>query len=138
MLGFLQSSADFRADHEIAREYLTPSARQRWRPQAGTVIYDGIAPPADGRRDRHGRGLRGGPHRRARAASGARRPGPRSAAAFGMEQVDGEWRIATLDDGLMLSAANADETYRQVSLYFLAPTGGSWCPTSCWCRSCPA
>ena len=123
MLGFLQSSADFRADHEIAREYLTPSARQRWRPQAGTVVYDDRVTPSPlaagtvtvegsevGRIDGEG--------------SFRRTPtGTPVSRAFGMEQVAGEWRIATLDDGLMLSAADAQETYRQVSLYFLAPTG---------------
>ncbi len=48
--------------------------------------------------------------------------------AFGMERVDGEWRIAKLDDGLMLSAADVAETYRQVSLYFLAPSGSTLVP----------
>jgi hypothetical protein len=122
VLGFLQSSADFRADHEIAREYLTPSARQRWRPQAGTVIYDGVVPSplTDGtvtvEGSEVGRIDGEGSFRRTPTGTPVSR-------GFGMEKVAGEWRIATLEDGLMLSAANAKETYRQVSLYFLNPSG---------------
>ena len=74
VLGFLQSNADFVNDHEVARKYLTATARQRWRPQAGTAVYDQVAAPlavrpsADGtdvtvsrrgrRPDRRGRQLR--------------------------------------------------------------------------------
>jgi hypothetical protein len=122
VLGFLQSSADFRADHEIAREYLTPSARQRWRPQAGTVIYDRVTalPVSDGNVTVEGSEV----GRIDGEGSFRRTPtGTTVSRGFGMEKVAGQWRIATLDDGLMLSEANSKETYRQVSLYFLNPSG---------------
>jgi hypothetical protein len=45
VLGFLQSNADFVNDHEVARKYLTPTARQRWRPQAGTAVYGLVVDP---------------------------------------------------------------------------------------------
>ena len=122
VLGFLKSSADFRADHEIAREYLTPSARQRWRPQAGTVIYDGDTPSplAAGTVT-----VEGSEVGQIDAEGTFRRTptGTQVSRGFGMEQVAGEWRIATLDDGLMLNSADAREVYRQVSMYVLAPTG---------------
>ena len=38
--GFLDSSADFQNDHEVARLYLTTAASRAWRPQAGTQVYD--------------------------------------------------------------------------------------------------
>ena len=133
MLGFLQSNADFVNDHEVARKYLTPAARQRWRPQAGTAVYDQVAAPlavrpsADGtdvRRRRRG----GRPDRRATAASCAAPPDRTVTRDFGLQRVDGEWRIDRLDDGLLLPLAEVGETYRQLSLYFLGPSGHTLVP----------
>lgn len=127
VLSFLQSSADFRGDHAIAREYLTPSARQRWRPQAGTVVFDRVAAlPLTGgtvtvEGSEVGRIDSEGSFRATPAGTTVSR-------GFGLEKVAGEWRIALLDDGLMLSAGDAGETYRQISLYFLAPSGNTVVP----------
>jgi hypothetical protein len=125
--GFLQSSADFQSDHEVARLYLAPRARQRWRPQTGTVVADRVAPlPLSGgvvsvEGSEVGRIDGEGIFRRTPS-------GTPVTSGFGMERVDGEWRIATLDDGLILSTADVAETYRQVSLYFLAPSGNTVVP----------
>jgi hypothetical protein len=132
VLGFLQSNADFVNDHEVARKYLTPTARQRWRPQAGTEVYDQVAAPlavrpsADGsdvavdgaevgRIDADGSFVRSAPDRTVTRD-------------FGLQRVDGEWRIDRLDDGLLLPLAEVGETYRQLSLYFLGPSGHTLVP----------
>ena len=128
--GFLRASADFRGDHKVAREYLTGGAAQRWRPAAGTIVHDGGAPPGveegdDGtvvaqvtevaRIDPEG--------------SFRRTPGsPDLTRTFRLEREDGEWRIAELDDGLVLSQLDVDQTFRQVSLYFLSPSRNSLVP----------
>lgn len=127
--GFLQSSADFRNDHEVARLYLTPTARQRWRPQAGTIVVNSstLAPqPGAGglitvEANEFGRIDADGSFSRAAPDSAVSRQ-------FRVEQVDGQWRIADLPDGLMLSTADVKETYRKFSLYFLAPSGGTLVP----------
>lgn len=131
VLGFLQSSADFADDHAVAREYLTPTARQGWRPQAGTVVYDRITPAPSvqsgssgsvtvqgsevGRVDGDGRFVR----------SPTDTPFSR---AFQLQRVDGEWRIAGLTDGLVLSSPDVLETFRPLNLYFLAPSGKTLVP----------
>jgi hypothetical protein len=132
VLGFLQSNADFVNDHEVARKYLTATARQRWRPQAGTAVYDQVAAPlavrpsADGtdvavdgaevgRIDADGSFVRSAPDRTVTRD-------------FGLQRVDGEWRIDRLDDGLLLPLAEVGETYRQLSLYFLGPSGHTLVP----------
>ena len=128
--GFLRASADFRGDHEVARMYLTSRAAQRWRPAAETVVHDGGAPPAvregtDGtvaaqvtevaRIDAEGT------YRRTAGS-------PDLTRTYRMEREDGEWRIAGLDDGLVLSQLDVDQTFRQVSLYFLSPSRNSLVP----------
>src|SRR5688572_14653601 len=119
--GFLRASADFRGDHEVARMYLTSRAAQRWRPAAETVVHDGGAPPA----------VRAGTDGTVAAqvtevaridAEGTYRRtagSPDLTRTYRMEREDGEWRIAGLDDGLVLSQLDVDQTFRQVSLYFL-------------------
>ncbi len=128
--GFLRASADFRGDHEVARMYLTGRAAQRWRPAAETVVHDGGAPPA----------VREGADGSVAAqvtevaridAEGTyrRTPGsPDLTRTYRMEREDGEWRIAGLDDGLVLSQLDVDQTFRQVSLYFLSPSRNSLVP----------
>jgi len=124
--GFLRAGADFRNDHAVAREYLTPAARQSWNPDGGTVVYTGIAEPqataAPGQAQpvvvqvpEVARVDGEGSYRRSAEGSVVER-------AFGLERVEGQWRIARLDDGLLLSALDVTETYRQVALYFLSPT----------------
>lgn len=132
VLGFLQSNADFVNDHEVARKYLTATARQRWRPQAGTAVYDQVAAPLAVRSAADGTDV---------AVSGAEvgridadgsfvrsAPGRTVTGDFGLQRVDGEWRINRLDDGLLLPLAEVGETYRQLSLYFLGPSGDTLVP----------
>lgn len=128
--GFLRASADFRGDHEVAREYLTGRAAQRWRPGAETVVHDGGAPPAVQGADDGSVVAQVTEIARIDAEGSFRRTAgsPEIARTFGMEREDGEWRIADLDDGLVLSQLDVDQTYRQVSLYFLSPSRNSLVP----------
>ena len=58
-----------------------------------------------------------------------RTPGlPEISRGFRVERQDGEWRIAELDDGLLLSQLDVSQAYRPVSLYFLSPTRNSLVP----------
>lgn len=128
--GFLAAGADFRNDHEVAREYLTERAAQSWRPAAETVVHDGGAPPVvedqgDGsvvaRATEVARIDAEGNYQRTAGA-------PEISRSFRVEKQDGEWRIAELDDGLLLSQLDVSQAYRQVSLYFLSPTRNSLVP----------
>ncbi len=53
--GFLQAGADFVNDHAVARLYLAPAARERWKPSTGTAVYDrseapfSVEPTGDGK-----------------------------------------------------------------------------------------
>jgi hypothetical protein len=125
VLGFLQAGADFVNDHAVARLYLAPQARQQWRPNTGTAVYDrsagafSVEPREDGRivvAAAQVAAIDGEGHY-ARAAAGSR-----LSRTFGMTRVDGEWRIASLDDGLVLTRSDVQETYRRLDLHFLAPS----------------
>jgi hypothetical protein len=129
--GFLRASADFRNDHAVARLYLTPQARPRWRPGAGTTVYDRLAAPLTVEGEAGGTVTARAAQVATIDADGSYRRTPQGtevARSFGMERVDGEWRIGTLDNGLLLSLVDVQETFRQVSLYFLSPLRNALVP----------
>jgi Lipoprotein LpqB beta-propeller domain/Sporulation and spore germination len=128
--GFLQSGADFLDDHLYAREYLAPAVRSRWNPGKGTSIYDRaqglsvVVEPGSAtavvtstevaRIDQDGR------YHRVPEQAIQRR--------FGLARLDGRWRINQLESGLLLSSSDVDTAYRQLNLYFLAPTSHTVVP----------
>jgi Lipoprotein LpqB beta-propeller domain/Sporulation and spore germination len=128
--GFLQSGADFLEDHRYAREYLSPAVRSRWNPAKGTSIYDrtqglsvDVKPGSStavvtttevARIDADGRYYRV--------------PERAATRQFGLARVNGRWRITKVDNGLLLSSSDVDTAYRQLNLYFLAPTSHTVVP----------
>lgn len=129
--GFLDSSADFQNDHEVARLYLTSAASQAWRPQSGTVIYDKSASTLDPPQGEAATITFEAPEVGQIAADGAYSravPGATVTRRFELTRTGGEWRISAVGNGLLLSSSELGDTYRQVSLYFLAPTGDALVP----------
>lgn len=122
--GFLRASADFRNDHLVARLHLTPQARQRWQPDASTTVYDRVEAPLTVAADGDTVTVSGSEVARIAAEGGYQRTPPETEVtrSFTMALVDGEWRIASLEDGLLLSLVDVQESFRQVSLYFLSPS----------------
>jgi Lipoprotein LpqB beta-propeller domain/Sporulation and spore germination len=128
--GFLQSGADFLDDHKYAREYLSPDVRTRWNPGKGTSIYDRaqglsvvIEPDSTtalvtstevARIDEDGRYHQIAQHT--------------VETQFGLTRIGGHWRINKVGNGLLLSSSDVDTAYRQVNLYFLAPTSHTVVP----------
>jgi hypothetical protein len=128
--GFLQSGADFLDDHKYARAYLAPGVRSRWNPGKQTSIYDRtqglsvVVEPGSAtalvtstevaRIDEDGR------YHRVPEQTIERR--------FGLSKVAGRWRINKVDSGLLLSSSDVDTAYRQLNLYFLAPTSHTVVP----------
>jgi len=125
VLGFLQAGADFVNDHAVARLYLAPKARQEWRPNTGTAVYDRGGGPFTVEPTEDGRIVLTAAQVAAIDGEGhyARTPaGSRLTRAFGMTRVDGEWRISSLDNGLVLTRSDVQETYRRLDLHFLSPS----------------
>ncbi len=137
--GFLQAGADFVNDHAVARLYLAPAARERWKPSTGTAVYDrseapfSVEPTSVGsvkltatevaRIDGQGHYRRTG--------------GTQLTRTFPMTRVDGEWRIASLKNGLVLTQSDVQETFRQLDLYFLAPSRRVLVPDTVFLPSAP-
>jgi hypothetical protein len=114
MLAFPQSSA-------TAREFLTQAAGASWDPRESAIVYDdlsineadeAITVTVDALGSVDGRGAW-----RTSPPSESTRTYP-----LRMELVDGEWRIATPPDGILIDADFFDRNYAPYALYFLDPT----------------
>lgn len=128
--GFLEASASFDGDHEVARQYLAPEVRGGWDPSSGTVVYDGSSvvfseDPAANTVVVRAPEVARISDRGEYAASG---PGVALAADFSLRLVDDEWRIAAVPAGLALTTLDVSRAFRPYNLYFLDPTGSRLVP----------
>lgn len=127
--GFLDAASGFEDDHAVARQYLTPQMAAEWRPDADVRVYgdDSVELTEAGVGDIRMRAAQVGSVTTARqyvpdpVGTGLRED-------FGLEQVDGQWRISRLAPGLLLSRAAAERSYRAFLTYYVARPGGILTP----------
>jgi hypothetical protein len=119
--GFLAASASSESGHAVARKFLAPEVAEQWRPEPRVVIYDGSSTSLSVRGERVTLSTRqvaaidaDGRYEQLASARQVQ-------ARFDMRQVDGQWRISALEDGLYLTDPVVRRAFRQYHLYFLTP-----------------
>ncbi|MBB0244114.1 hypothetical protein FNQ90_08315 [Streptomyces alkaliphilus] len=127
--GFLEAITSDEADYATAREYLTPEAAENWDPMAGTtVLADGpllAGRPADPALDGTGFAFEISGTRLA-VVDGGHVYGPDEGTyreRLSLVQVDDEWRIDRLPDGLVLGESDFRRIHRAVNRYYYADVG---------------
>ncbi len=126
--GFLEASASFENNHEVARRFLSPEAAAGWNASAGVTVIDDS--PNYGLQRVPG-GVRFQAQQVARiGADGALTPtgGTDFRRLFRLDRVDDEWRITGLPDGLILDRIEVSLTYRAFEIYFMNPAGSLLVP----------
>lgn len=119
--GFVQAGVGSEEDFAVARHYLTAEASAAWNPDAMITIFSGsqeltvkkagedqlvIVLQAVALIDENGvRSTLAGPASRE--------------VEFAVEEVDGEWRLSEVPDGIFLSEATFETLYSAARLYFL-------------------
>jgi hypothetical protein len=131
---FLAAIAGDQGDYATSRLYLAPETQYVWHPEIGVRIYSDslqlifthLPRGADtyafsgaqvGTIDEQGH------YERAIA-------GTTLFESFSVRQVNGEWRISSLEDGLALSESDVARAYRQLDIYFLNPSKRNLVPDS--------
>lgn len=130
--GFLRALVNDDDDYAIARSYLSRSASGHWRPSAGVTTYDEVSlkvtdtgttaavrdtiqlqAPRIGHID----------------ARGDYAPSPGTlVASFTVFRSAGSWRIEKLPDGVLLSASDAQRSFRAADVYYVNKTGKTLVP----------
>ena len=126
--GFLEASASFENDHEVARRFLSPEAAVEWNASAGVAVIDDSP---NYRLQRVSGGVRFSAQQVARiGADGALTPvdGTEIQRLFTLDRVDDEWRITDLPQGLILDRIEVSLTYRAFEIYFMNPEGSLLVP----------
>ncbi|MFW6775367.1 hypothetical protein ACOACO_13855 [Nocardioides sp. CPCC 205120] len=111
----------------VARSFLTEEAAGSWAPEDRTIVYEDLGRPTGG--SRVTTRLEGVAELDAR---GQWVDDPASASrtlTFELAPEDGEWRIATLPDALVVPRSWFEARYQPVDLYFLDPSGRILVPT---------
>ena len=117
--GFLDACADPSENYGIARQYLAVESAGDWNPLTGIEIYEtstisvaGSSPTLTLSAEKLGTISDLG-----RYQSGD--PGAAISKAFELAQdSSGQWRIANLSDGILLSSGDVDRSFRSFPIYF--------------------
>jgi hypothetical protein len=111
----------------VAREFLTPEARESWQP-TGIIAYDSMSLSSPRGADEVAMTLFDAD----RTDSRGTWLGPVTVAdasfSIPLEYENGEWRISDPPDVLMVARSWFERRLRQVSLYFFDPTGSLLVP----------
>ncbi len=154
--GFTDAAAGFNDDHKVARSFLAPSKRLVWNPDASVGIYPdessltvtpsesaasasrtGTRPPTEEGRPAAERVVvtvktpvtgtidAAGRYTVAASAQTVTR-------RFGLVRSEGEWKIETLDDGILINSSDFAVAFRSFPVYFVDPAGRYLVPDIHW------
>lgn len=131
---FYTASAHPPGGYSAARSYLTPEADQEWQPGEGLLIVDRLNITAIAGDDASERAFRV----RGRLigqldGDGAYRPGNATYdATIAMTQVNGQWRISSLPEEIVIEQADLLNLYEPHDLYFYNQLGRTLIPDRRW------
>ena len=112
--GFLRATSNFQPNYAVARQFLTAGAGEKWAPESGVSIYSGSIQAAGDTVILDGRLVGAlGPDRTYTAQDRPWRVN------FGMVKEDGEWRVSTPPQGLMVAEFAFSSFYQRYNLYFV-------------------
>ena len=118
--GFLDASASFEGDHAVARQFLTTKASMTWQPDGGVLVYEGNAQLSERGNTIVLNATQAGTVSSIGTLELAD-AGTEIYETFELERVSGQWRIAVLPDGLVLSESDVERAFRALSVYFFNP-----------------
>lgn len=115
--GFLLAMTDPEGNYAIARQYLTPEAAQRWQP-VEAIVYDGGVSG-----DTESAQIEGTQVGRLDASGHFSLESAPLDVPLGVVEVDGQWRISSPPEGLLLSRYLFQRYYSTATIYFMSRTG---------------
>lgn len=130
ILGFLTAGISPDGGFSIAREFLTRTEAQQWRPNAGVIVRAG-PPEVQFASETEATAIVTAVSE-LNGVGALQRPGADRSLEFTMAREDGEWRIADAPDGIVLSSFHFAELFSEHSLHWLTPDGSTAVPEVRW------
>jgi hypothetical protein len=121
--GFLEAMSDSRA-FDVAREYMTPDAAARWKPEQKISVYDQTSTTAVSR-DAYQNIRLDAPLIGTIDQRGSWTPAAKNQSihfVFKLKKVSGQWRIANFPNGVFLGRNQLETNMAPRNLYFLSPS----------------
>lgn len=130
---FLAAGQGLDDDYAVARQFLAPELAATWRPSARTMVFSGAAGIQQGLAEDQ---VRVSVDARAiidsRGLMTRQEAGSSEELDIELTQIDGQWRISSAPDGILVPSSNLDELYQPRNLYFLDPGGEFAVPDPRW------
>jgi hypothetical protein len=134
--GFILAAKSPQDDYAIARRYLTRDAADTWRPSEATTVDSGPRPTSSLNDTTLQMSVSEVARVDANGSYSESAPGAPTTLQFGFTQIEGEWRINALADGIVIEELFFDQVFTAHALYFYDPTFTylvpdlRWFPTS--------
>ncbi|MFF2370100.1 GerMN domain-containing protein [Agromyces sp. NPDC058110] len=131
--GFLTAALSPRNNYQRAYEFLTPTFAEEWRADDGATIdvfadreFEEVSDTRIGMTATPAASLRNkGQYEVASSATPLQ-------LTYDFEQIDGQWRISSAPQGIVIDQANFAQVFREYTLYFFDPTYRYLVPDSRW------
>lgn len=130
--GFILAATGIQGDFSTAREFLTEDAAQTWDPHAQTTIYTGRPIVDSNGNDEYTVELSSVGSLDDAGVLELADEGAAQDFEFSLVQVDGQWRINELPDGISLDSAQFRALFNTHTLYFYDPTYSYAVPDVRW------
>jgi len=125
--GFLAAGAGYTDDFAVARSFLTEDFANEWDPQSSVVVmptgadFDTVTAEVSSDQQSISMTLPVGASLDSQRVYREERPGSEVDRDFELRQVNGEWRISSAPQGLILTASSFRTVYDSYPLYFYTP-----------------
>lgn len=142
--GFLAAGAGYSDDFAVARSFLTEDFSNEWDPQSSVVVmpssadFDTITAEVSSDQQNISMSLPVAATLDAQRVYREERPGSEVDRAFSLRQVNGEWRISSAPQGLVLTSSSFTSVYDSYPLYYYTPGFDYLVPDTRWFVRSPA
>ncbi|MDO8338143.1 MAG: LpqB family beta-propeller domain-containing protein [Microcella sp.] len=132
LAGFLAATTASQNNYRIARQYLAEDAQQDWNPYAGTLVRsrEGVVARVDDATLSYTAAVSAEVDGLGRYSAAGE--GPQELAPFRFVEEEGEWRIAELQDGILISQQAFPSAFSQHSVYYYDPAFQNLVPDLRW------
>lgn len=130
--GFVNAASSASGGYDIARSFLTPAFESVWNPFARVLIDERTRTSSVIGQQRVELTVAPSAQLNERGILSLAPPGSNETLAYTLEQVDGEWRISSAPEGIVLDRATFSLVFNEHTLFFLQPRTQTLVPDTRW------